>query len=653
MLKARKACLIFFISLLPFTALAQRGSVYNGLSVKGFAGLSTLYGDISNPGLGAFGDAQLGFGLSGIKKFSSFFGVEVRYASANLSTVLTDVNEQYTGQVSEIGLAARLEPLPAVGPNGMRRLYPYLRFGISNASYRAIRWNTITSQVIEPSFGYNLTDMTPGPRTNALSFPLALGVGIRINGKLSLELEYNHSILNTDFLDTRQVPGGFNDMFGLTSIGIRYSFEPVFQSGLPRSRDEEAQFGDPLLSANRVPTANLQTREDRKEPIDPFLNEIPFSDVFVESIIPDYPVSGDLFEVLLRIHKGDYTGPATLIQTLPDGFTAIEAPLRHALLSFDNRQVTITWNQMPVDTLVTVRYHIHIDNKVSGPHVINGRIYYSQPDGNQSYRFVNQFLVTNQNEMKMDQKFMDILAERKSTSNPYSTSVSVQKKRESELDRVVQDLMKNYEQTGAAYPSGFNDPLQPSAGSGIERTVIPEDELDRKIQGLIGQLGPYSASGSTGQVDELIQTYGQTGEIRISSMNQPLQASQLEKKLLTEEELDRRIQNLIAGQASASGGWEEAQSPSTFVGKPGVEFRVQIGAFQTRNDYTRLAAKYRIRDAVAEEYHNGMYKYTVGSLNSYREAQQYRDAFIQRTGILSAFIVEYNNGSRQAGISHR
>ena len=644
MLKTYKSFLILLMFLMPYLGHAQNNSVYSGLSVKGSAGLATLYGDISESTGGSFRNAKFGFGISGIKMFSSFFGIEVRYASGNLSNIRADLNKQFTGQVSEIGLSARLEPFSVEGQGGLRKIYPYARIGISNASYRAIRWNTVTNQIIEPSFGYNLDDLTNGPRENALSFPLGIGVGFRVNSKLSVEFEYNHSILNTDFLDTEQVTGGFNDMFGLTTVGIRYSIVPAYQTGLPRDRSALDSGNSPLLTANRYATGNLDQRgSTEKEPIDPFKNEIPYSSIFVESIIPDYPVSGEIFEVQLSIQKGDYTGPASLVQTFPDGFTAIEAPLRHARLTFENRQATITWNQMPIDSLITVRYHVQTEQNLSGPNTINGRIYYAQPNGNQSYQFVNQMLVINRNEMEMDKRFQDILSERKSTSNPYSTSVSVQKQRESELDRVVKDLMKNYEETGEVYPKRLNDPLVKSADPAFEKTLVPEKDLDTKIQKLLGSFGGSRKRTSPDGVDNLIETYAQTGKVgTLPPAN----------KTMTESDLDRQIENLInGGSPTYNTQWNDLNQPGTFIGKQGVEFRIQVGAFKSRSEYTALGRKLNIRESVSEEYHNGLYKYTVGSLGTYRQAQQYRDELIRKTGLLSAFIVQYNNGQRIQGIS--
>jgi cell division protein FtsN len=84
----------------------------------------------------------------------------------------------------------------------------------------------------------------------------------------------------------------------------------------------------------------------------------------------------------------------------------------------------------------------------------------------------------------------------------------------------------------------------------------------------------------------------------------------------------------------------------------GVEFRVQCGAFRDKNSAdTQLAAKYRITEIIQEEFTDGWYKYTVGSFRTYEEASNYKELFIARTKISTAFIVAYRDGRRLAKIS--
>ncbi len=83
---------------------------------------------------------------------------------------------------------------------------------------------------------------------------------------------------------------------------------------------------------------------------------------------------------------------------------------------------------------------------------------------------------------------------------------------------------------------------------------------------------------------------------------------------------------------------------------PGIEYRVQFGAFRSQPEAARIVSKYNISENISEDYHQGWYKYTVGSCKTYEEASIYRDKFNQRTKIWSSFIVAYKNGKRLSNL---
>ncbi|MFO7617899.1 MAG: SPOR domain-containing protein [Bacteroidales bacterium] len=112
-----------------------------------------------------------------------------------------------------------------------------------------------------------------------------------------------------------------------------------------------------------------------------------------------------------------------------------------------------------------------------------------------------------------------------------------------------------------------------------------------------------------------------------------------------------RFNKQVLIRESEAGQKETARIiPATF--SSGVEFRVQCGAFREQiPTVEKIASLYRITDTVQEERHEGWYKYTVGTLKTYEEAVRYRDDFIKRTGLTTAFIVAYRDGVRLARIT--
>jgi len=104
--------------------------------------------------------------------------------------------------------------------------------------------------------------------------------------------------------------------------------------------------------------------------------------------------------------------------------------------------------------------------------------------------------------------------------------------------------------------------------------------------------------------------------------------------------------NRISGSTARpiSGSSQIVNSGVNYQG--GTEYRLQIGAFKSRDGGNYLIRKFNIREQVAVDQHNGWYKYTVGSYPDINSAKIARDNFISRTGLLSTFLVAFRNGSR-------
>jgi hypothetical protein len=77
----------------------------------------------------------------------------------------------------------------------------------------------------------------------------------------------------------------------------------------------------------------------------------------------------------------------------------------------------------------------------------------------------------------------------------------------------------------------------------------------------------------------------------------------------------------------------------------GIYYRVQLAAMSNFGDANRKFASYNLSRPVLVEYQNGLYKYTIGSFGSYRQARDFK-VTIQSRGIPGAFVVAYRNGRR-------
>jgi len=76
-------------------------------------------------------------------------------------------------------------------------------------------------------------------------------------------------------------------------------------------------------------------------------------------------------------------------------------------------------------------------------------------------------------------------------------------------------------------------------------------------------------------------------------------------------------------------------------------YKVQIFAF-SQHIYSAetIEKRYHISMVVDREYNNGLYRFTVGSTDSYQEAREIRDLMLLE-GVLDAFIVAFNKEGKR------
>jgi len=78
----------------------------------------------------------------------------------------------------------------------------------------------------------------------------------------------------------------------------------------------------------------------------------------------------------------------------------------------------------------------------------------------------------------------------------------------------------------------------------------------------------------------------------------------------------------------------------------GVKFKVQILASKNKIDVEKLVSKYNLTGKVTEHFHDGWYRYTIGSYIKYWKAREYKNIIVSRNHIYDAFIIAYKDDQR-------
>lgn len=97
-------------------------------------------------------------------------------------------------------------------------------------------------------------------------------------------------------------------------------------------------------------------------------------------------ISGD-FTVEISVNKGNVTGFAKLMETLPAGFTATAGESQGASFSFDatTQKVKFVWVSMPSQTEFKISYKVAVASGISGSQNIDGVFSYIENDETKKY----------------------------------------------------------------------------------------------------------------------------------------------------------------------------------------------------------------------------------------------------------------------------
>lgn len=348
-----------------------------GFYVKISPGALAYYGDLSPANHFVLDRIVTGSKFGGSIAFGQqiypFLGVEGQFFMGNLYTDAPD-NTYFTGSLSELGIAARFEPLKLVKMRS-HNWSPYVSAGVGLFAFRSVHRVQGTNLVLLPNFGYQIDGVTNSGFQTAMSIPLSIGISYKVLPFLQIELEHSQRLTNTDLLDCVKGAGTRNDQYSHTSLGLRFS---IPDKGEKTRKTKTAENIVPMQPAVKI--------------TEPVKVTPPAFNIYVESVLPETINAGQTAEVKLRINKGKYAGPGKLIQTLPEGFTATDVS-KSTAFSFADQKVTIDWDKMPSESVINYTFSVKVGDEIKGNQVIEGTFDFDRPDSVDIVHFNNSVFV--------------------------------------------------------------------------------------------------------------------------------------------------------------------------------------------------------------------------------------------------------------------
>jgi len=102
--------------------------------------------------------------------------------------------------------------------------------------------------------------------------------------------------------------------------------------------------------------------------------------------LPTQALATKGFSVDVTIKKGNLSGFAKFVETLPAGLTATAGDTKGAVFSFEDQKATFIWSVMPTEPEFKISYSVKMDPTVNGEQLIEG--VFSFNENNETLKYV-------------------------------------------------------------------------------------------------------------------------------------------------------------------------------------------------------------------------------------------------------------------------
>ncbi len=168
---------------------------------------------------------------------------------------------------------------------------------------------------------------------------------------------------------------------------------------------------------------------------------------------------------------------------------------------------------------------------------------------------------------------------------------------------------------------------------------------EQNIEQYLSSTGLVATGSSTGNVTETPKEEPKSiKEVTITKKEET--PAETESRTVTEETKTAETKESTPVQKEQGRRYSDIPPTLSLPVQGGIYYRIQLAATHRIVDPLSNYKKYNLDRPVLLEFHDGWYKYSIGSFEKYSEAQAYRDMLVNNKRISGAFVVAYENGRR-------
>jgi hypothetical protein len=428
--------------------------------------------------------------------------------------------------------------------------------------------------------------------------------------------------------------------------------------------------------------------------------------ISVKLDIPGKVDAGKEFNVNVTIKKGTLEEFSRFQQELPAGLTASALNSGTADFSFDKQRLRFIWLKLPPQAEINISYKVMVDERLKGQFTIPGEFSYVEKDERKSLT-VNSDRITIQPSPSVNanlqvdiSEFAKVIsAEKAAAGTSYNISCIRQKPYKATTGNefivrllVYKKEMNKFAKIEEQIPDGFDAKSIDSKNGiftykdGLVKFVwmnLPTEQafvisyrlipLSTRVTAEIPIKGQLSyidegrnividivqkdldlAGANEQNVEQYLSSTGPSGpgtsteEVTEKPKEEPkpIKEVTITKEETTPPVTESKTEESTPIQKEQGKRYSDIPPTLSLPVQAGIYYRVQLAATHRIIDPLSNYKKYNLDRPVLLEFHDGWYKYSIGSFEKYSDAQAYRDMLVTSKRIRGAFVVAYENGKR-------